>query len=56
MFLVCAKYRIQNTAVDADDVEEADHEHGEGGDNDVDWGDDQHLGRNMLSLSLSQGN
>ena len=43
-------------AVDANDVEEADHEHGEEGDNDVDEGDDQHLGRNMFSLSLSQGN
>ena len=34
-------------AVDADDVEEEDHEHGEEGDKDVDEGDDHHLGRNM---------
>ena len=30
-------------AVDADDVEEEDHEHGEEGDKDVDEGDDHHL-------------
>ena len=30
-------------AVDADEVEEADHEHGEEGDKDVDDGDDHHL-------------
>ena len=30
-------------AEDADDVEEADHEHGEEGDKDVDESDDHHL-------------
>ena len=42
-------------AVDAGEVEEEDHEHGEEGDKDVDEGDDHHLGRNMSSLSLSRG-